>query len=108
MSATSTAPTTLAVTEALDYQPHAVVSRVLLKRPSGNVTLFAFDAGEELSEHTCPYEALLHVLEGSSLVTIGGEETVVSAGHAVVLPAGVPHAVKAPEQFKMLLTIIRA
>lgn len=96
------------VAEALDYQPHAIVSRVLLKKPVGNVTLFAFDAAEELSEHTCPYEALLHVLEGAASVTIGGELRTVSSGQAIVLPADVPHAVKAPERFKMLLTIIRA
>lgn len=108
MNAVSSVPVTLSVGEALDYQPHAVVSRVLLKRPAGNVTLFAFDDGEELSEHTCPYEALLHVLEGSSVVTIGGEPHTVVAGQAIVLPADVPHAVNAPERFKMLLTIIRA
>jgi quercetin dioxygenase-like cupin family protein len=108
MTQTSHAAPALTIAEALDYQPHAVVSRVLLKRPTGNVTLFAFDSGEELSEHTCPYEALLHVLEGSSVVTIGGEPQTVVAGEAIVLPASVPHAVNASERFKMLLTIIRA
>jgi quercetin dioxygenase-like cupin family protein len=108
MTAASPAASVLSVAEALDYQPHAVVSRVLLKKPTGNVTLFAFDAGEELSEHTCPYEALLHVLEGASVVKIGGEPHSVLAGEAVVLPAGVPHAVNGSERFKMLLTIIRA
>ncbi len=93
--------------DALAYQDRAIVSRVLLKKPSGNVTLFAFDAGEELSEHTCPFEALLHVLEGAAEVAIGGERLALSAGQTVVLPADVPHAVRAPERFRMLLTIIR-
>lgn len=97
-----------AVVDLLNYQNHAVVSRVLLKRPAGNVTLFAFDAGEELSEHTCPYEALLHVLEGTATVTVGGQPQDIATGRAIVLPAGIPHAVRALEPFKMLLTIIRA
>lgn len=96
------------VTGGLAYQDHAIVSRVLLKKPTGNVTLFAFGSGQELSEHTCPYEALLHVLDGSAEVTIGGEPHSLAAHHAIVLPAGVPHAVRALEPFKMLLTIIRA
>jgi quercetin dioxygenase-like cupin family protein len=104
----TTVPQVHDVIESLGYQDHAIVSRVLLKRPAGNVTLFAFDAGEELSEHTSPYEALLHVLEGVSAVSVGGETQTVEAGQAVILPAGVPHAVRAPRRFKMLLTIIRA
>ena len=92
----------------LNYQDHAVVSRVLMKRPAGNVTLFAFDAEQELSEHTCPYEALLQVLEGSAEVTVGGKPHELAAGEFIVMPAGVPHAVRALEKFKMLLTIIRA
>lgn len=94
--------------ESLGYQDHAIVSRVLLKKPAGNVTLFAFDAGEELSEHTCPYEALLHVVVGTAEVTIGGTPATVEAGQVISLPADVPHAVRAPERFKMLLTIVRA
>lgn len=101
-------PQALNVIQALAYQDRAIVSRVLLKKPAGNVTLFAFEAGEELSEHTCPCEALLHVLEGTATVTIGGAPESVAAGEAIVLPASVPHAVRAPERFKMLLTIIRA
>jgi quercetin dioxygenase-like cupin family protein len=100
-------PTT-SLAECLEYQDQAIVSRVLLKKPAGNVTLFAFDAGEELSEHTCPYEALLHVLEGAAVVTIAGEPETVEAGQVITLPAGVPHAVRAPRRFKMLLTIVRA
>jgi len=106
---TATAPTrTLGILEALDYQEHAIVSRAILKKPAGNVTLFAFDAGEGLSEHTCPNESLLHVLEGTAVVTVGGADETVGAGRGIVLPAGVPHAVRATQRFKMLLTIIRA
>ena len=108
MNAVQSTPETLLSADVLAYQDHSIVSRVLLKRPAGNVTLFAFDEGEELSEHTCPYEALLHVLDGVGEVTIGGEPHRLAAGQMIVLPAGVPHAVRAPERFKMLLTIIRA
>lgn len=108
MNAIQSAQEVLLSADSLAYQDHSIVSRVLLKRPAGNVTLFAFDEGEELSEHTCPYEALLHVLDGVGEVTIGGEPHRLSAGQMIVLPAGVPHAVRAPERFKMLLTIIRA
>ncbi|MGC1274729.1 MAG: cupin domain-containing protein [Planctomycetaceae bacterium] len=108
MSATTAKSEVFNVTGGLGCQDHAIVSRVLLKQRSGNVTLFAFDGGQELSEHTCPYEAFLHVLEGSAEVTIGGEPHSLAEHHAIVLPAGVPHAVRASEPFKMLLTIIRA
>ena len=92
----------------LEYQESGIVSRILLKQPSGSVTAFAFDEGQELSEHTCPYEALISVVDGVGEVTIGGEPHRVATGEMIVLPAGVPHAVHAPERFKMLLTIIRA
>lgn len=92
----------------LQYQDHSVVSRVLLKAPKGNITLFAFDADEQLSEHTCPYDALIHVLEGASTITIGGVPHELTSGQMIVLPTGVPHAVFATTRFKMLLTILRA
>lgn len=91
----------------LDYQTVAIVSRVVLKQPSGSVTAFAFDARQELSEHTSPYEALIQVLEGEAEITIGGEPHQVRAGQMIVLPGRVPHAVKAPRQFKMVLTMLR-
>jgi len=72
------------------------------------MTLFAFDEGETLSEHTAPYDALLHVLEGEARVLVSGDENQVREGEAIVLPAGKPHAVKATKKFKMLLTMIRA
>jgi quercetin dioxygenase-like cupin family protein len=93
--------------DLLAYQEGAVVSRVLLKKRSGTVTLFAFAAGEGLSEHTTPYEALLYVVDGAAEVTVGGTQHRVEAGQLIALPADVPHAVHAPADFKMLLVMIR-
>src|SRR3954464_8209168 len=90
------------------YQEQAVVSRVLLKRPGGTVTLFAFDEGQSLSEHTAPFDAIAHVLEGEALITIGGVPLTVRAGEMVLMPANQPHAVNAATRFKMLLTMIRS
>jgi quercetin dioxygenase-like cupin family protein len=89
------------------YQPGSVVSRAIVSLEAGTVTLFAFDEGEGLSEHTSPYDALLHVLEGQALVTVEGEENEVGESEAIVLPAGKPHAVRAVKKFKMLLTMVR-
>ena len=92
----------------LDYQPHAVVSRTLVETPGCTVTLFAFDAGQELSEHTAPFDALVQILDGAAEVSISGQPFQLTAGQAIILPAGQPHAVRATAKFKMLLTMIRA
>jgi quercetin dioxygenase-like cupin family protein len=94
--------------EAVEYQPGSVVSRVLYKNAAGTVTAFAFDAGEGLSEHTAPFDALVQILEGEADVSIGGARQRVAAGRLIQLPANVPHALQAPVRFKMLLTMIRA
>jgi len=94
--------------ESIVYQDGAVVSRTLLKKPAGNVTLFAFDRGQELSEHTTPFDALVQVLDGEVRITIGGEPHVLRAGESVVMPGNVPHALMATQKFKMLLTMIRS
>lgn len=91
----------------VDYQPGGIVSRILKKTAAGSVTLFAFDGGQELSEHTTPFEALLHVVEGEAEVRVGAETARVRAGEKIDLPANVPHAVRAPGRFKMLLTMLR-
>jgi quercetin dioxygenase-like cupin family protein len=91
-----------------DYQEGAVVSRTLLKRGGGTVTLFAFDQGQSLSEHTTPLDAIVHVLEGEALITIAGVALTVTAGEMILMPANQPHAVHAPSRFKMLLTMIRS
>lgn len=92
----------------VEYQRGAIVSRVILKAESGNVTLFAFDQGQELSEHTTPFDALVHVLDGQAEIRISGRSYQLQAGQMILMPANEPHAVKAPEHFKMLLTMIRA
>ena len=89
------------------YQDGSIVSRVLLKQEKGNVTFFAFDQGQELSEHTAPFDALVQILEGKAVITIGGEPVEVSAGESLLMPADIPHALDAPERYKMLLTMIR-
>jgi quercetin dioxygenase-like cupin family protein len=90
------------------YQQGAVVSRTVIKGPAGTVTLFAFDVGEGLSEHTAPFEALVCVLDGVAEVRIDGAPFRVAAGETITLPAGRPHAVKALERFRMMLVMIRA
>ena len=95
----------LALTE---YQDGAVVSRTLLKRGGGTVTLFAFDQGQALSEHTAPFDAIAYVLEGEALITIAGMPVTVRSGEMVLMPANQPHAVNAPARFKMLLTMLRS
>jgi len=89
------------------YQEGAVVSRTLIKREAGTVTLFAFDADQALSDHTAPFDALVHVLEGEAEVTLGGTSHRLTQGRAVLMPAHVPHAVRAHQRFKMLLVMIR-
>ena len=91
----------------LQYQDGSIVSRVLLKNKGGTVTLFAFDQGEGLSEHTAPFEALVFVVEGEAQVEIAGNVYSVKQGETITLPANIPHAVRAATRFKMLLTMIR-
>jgi quercetin dioxygenase-like cupin family protein len=87
--------------------PAAIVSKTLLDKPAGTLTLFAFDSGQGLSEHTSPYDATVLILEGEGTLTIGGRAVKARAGELVIMPAGVPHDVRAEEPFKMLLIMIR-
>lgn len=91
----------------IDHGAGAVVSRTLLKSRGGTLTLFAFDRGQGLSEHVAPFDALVHILEGRLRLTIGGRAVTAEAGQAVLMPAGVPHALHAPVRAKMLLTMLR-
>jgi quercetin dioxygenase-like cupin family protein len=91
----------------VDYQDGSVVSRTILKQATGTVTVFAFDRDQALSEHTVPHDALVQVLDGEAEITVGGKPEVVRVGEVIVLPGGVPHAVRATSRFKMLLTMIR-
>ena len=106
----STAPKSqiLKMADLTAYQEGSVVSRQITKAEAGNVTLFAFDAGQELSEHTAPFDALVHVLDGEAEVRISGVPHLLTAGNAIIMPANEPHALKAIKPFKMLLTMIRA
>lgn len=91
----------------IQYAANSVVSKTLLDKKTGTLTLFAFDAGQGLSEHTSPYDATVQVLEGEATLTIGGKIVKVKAGELVIMPATVPHAVQAECRFKMLLIMIR-
>lgn len=93
--------------ELVAYAPGSVVSKQIIKKETGNVTLFAFDKGEGLSEHTAPFDALVQVIDGKVEILIGGEPYELEKGESVLMPAGIPHALKAVEQFKMLLTMIK-
>jgi len=92
----------------VNYQEGAVVSRALINRPAATITLFAFDEGQGLSEHTAPFDALAQVLEGEAEITVSGKPMVTKAGSAVLMPANQPHALKALTRFKMLLTMMRS
>jgi quercetin dioxygenase-like cupin family protein len=94
--------------EFVSYQDGAVVSREIIKKSTGNVTLFAFDEGQGLSEHTAPFDALVQVLEGEAEIMVSGKSHRVLGGEMILLPAGQPHALKAIQRFKMLLTMIRS
>lgn len=90
------------------YQDGSVVSKTLIKKQTGTVTLFAFDQGQELSEHTAPFDAMVYVLDGAAEVSIAGDRFRVATGEMVIMPARVPHALSAAERFKMMLTMIRS
>jgi quercetin dioxygenase-like cupin family protein len=94
--------------ELVNYQDGAVVSREIVKKPAGNVTLFAFDEGQGLSEHTAPFDALVQMVEGEAEIMIGGQPHQLQVGEMILMPAGQPHALKALKRFKMILTMIRS
>lgn len=94
--------------ESITYADNSVVSKTILKRPTGNITLFAFDKGEGLAEHTTAHEALLLILDGTVEITIGESPHKLQTGQCIILPANIPHSVKATEKFKMMLTMIKS
>jgi len=98
----------LKLNELIDYQDDSVVSREIIRKDTGTVTLFAFDRGQGLSEHTAPFDAMVQVIDGEAEITISGESNRVAAGEMIIMPANEPHAVMAVEPFKMLLTMIRS
>lgn len=97
----------LHIADLASYQEGSVVSRQITKEDAGNITLFAFDTGQELSEHTSPFDAVVHVLDGQVEVRIAGKPYDLKAGEAIIMPANEPHALTAVTKFKMLLTMIR-
>lgn len=93
---------------SIDYAAGAIVSKTVLKKQTGNISLFAFDRGEALSEHTASFDAITEVVDGKGEITIDGKPFLLNAGESIIMPANVPHAVKATEKFKMVLTMIRS
>jgi quercetin dioxygenase-like cupin family protein len=96
------------VEDLIDYQENAVVSREIIRKETGTVTIFAFDKGEGLSEHTAPFDAMVQVVDGTAEITISGSKNVVNKGEMIIMPANDPHALSAIEKFKMILTMIRS
>ncbi len=99
---------TLNLKNLTEYQDGAIVSKEILKKDTGNVTLFAFDKNQGLSEHTAPFDALVCILDGTAEVIIAGQSHQVKEGETIIMPADVPHALKANEKFKMMLVMIRS
>ena len=92
----------------VDYADGSVVSKTLLKKDIGNITLFSFDSGQGLSEHTAPFDAVVYILDGQAEITIGGKKQTVMAGEMLIMPGNISHALHAEKQFKMLLVMIRS
>lgn len=92
----------------IEYSADGIISKQVIKKQTGNVTLFSFDQGQELSEHTAPFDALVNVIEGEIVVMIDKKNYNLKAGEAIIMPANIPHALSAPVRFKMLLTMIKS
>ncbi len=95
------------VAESVAYSAQAVVSKAVIKKETGNVTLFAFEKGEGLSEHTAPFDAMVTILDGEAEIKIGGQPHLLKAGEAIIMPANITHALNAIERFKMMLIMIK-
>lgn len=103
----NTEPIVNSITDLVNYQEDAVVSKILIKKEAGNVTLFAFDKGQGLSEHTAPFDTLVLVIDGEADIILDGKSNITKTGEMIIMPANIPHALKAVEKFKMMLTMIR-
>ncbi len=95
------------VSETVSYADGSVVSKIILRNEKGNITLFAFDKGEGLSEHTAPFDAIVEILDGTAEIIIGGVSHTLQQGEAIIMPANVPHALNAVERFKMMLIMVK-
>lgn len=98
----------LAIEELIDYQEGSVVSREIIRKETGTVTIFAFDKGEGLSEHTAPFDAMVQIVDGEADITISGKKNHLKKGEMIIMPADEPHALYAVEKYKMILTMIRS
>lgn len=98
----------LGVEELIGYQPGAVVSREIIRKETGTVTIFAFDKGEGLSEHTAPFDAMVQIVDGEAEITISGKKNLLKKGDMIIMPANEPHALHAVAKYKMILTMIRS
>lgn len=98
----------LRLVDLVDYQTGSVVSRTIIEKEAGTVTLFAFDEGEGLSEHTAPFDALVYLVDGEAEVIIAGQRLMLKEKEMVIMPANKPHALRAVKRFKMVLTMIRS
>ena len=94
--------------DVIEYQTGSVVSRTLIDKPAGTVTLFAFARGQGLSEHTAPFDALVYLLDGEAKISISGSEYILTEGEMIIMPANKPHALKAEKQFKMILVMVKS
>jgi len=94
--------------DSVDYSEGGIVSKTVLKKETGNISLFSFDKGEALSEHTAPFDAMIQVVDGKGEIIIGGKSNLLETGQTIIMPANIPHAVKAVEKFKMVLTMIKS
>ena len=97
----------LNVVEMIEYSAGGVTSKQVLKNDAGNITIFSFDKGQGLSEHTAPFDAVVEILDGEAEITIDGKPLLLTTGQIVIMPANIPHALFAKQQFKMLLTMIK-
>jgi quercetin dioxygenase-like cupin family protein len=109
MNSTTNVPTgkPFDLADFINYADGSVVSKTIIKKDTGNITLFAFDSGQGLSEHTAPFDAIVYILDGKAEITVGGQAQDVSAGEIMIMPANIPHALRAIEPFKMFLVMIR-
>jgi quercetin dioxygenase-like cupin family protein len=94
--------------DSVEYASGGILSKTVLKKETGNISLFSFARGEALSEHTAPFDAIIQVVDGQGEVTIGGKPFILKAGETIIMPANIPHAVRAVEKFKMVLTMIKS
>jgi quercetin dioxygenase-like cupin family protein len=94
--------------DSIEYADGGIVSKTVLKNEMGNISLFSFDKGESLSEHTAPFDAMIQAVDGKGEITIGGKPNILETGQTIIMPANITHAVKAVERFKMALTMIKS